>query len=217
MVGRSLWNIGVSLVTRALTRDKAALRDIGVLRPHVWKARTGLLDIDLNMHLNNSSYLYNMELARWHMTGLNGLLGIAARKKWMFLVASQSIRYRRSIAPYAPYEIHSQLVYWDDTWTYFSHQFVCPTTGNLYAEGLTRAILKRGKTTVAVPEIVQAMGLDVPAQLDEPEIVKGFVAWESAAKEKTSDWDPAAHVSTPKGTPFWKETINVPSLYTKKP
>ena len=69
MVGRSLWNIASGLFTRALTRDKAALADVAITRRHVWKARSGFLDIDLNLHLNNSSYLYNMELARWHMTG----------------------------------------------------------------------------------------------------------------------------------------------------
>ncbi|KDO34014.1 hypothetical protein SPRG_01288 [Saprolegnia parasitica CBS 223.65] len=213
MVGRSLWNIASGLLTRALTRDKAALADVAITRRHVWKARSGFLDIDLNLHLNNSSYLYNMELARWHMTGLSGLLGLAFQRRWMFIVASQSIRYRRSIAPFAPYEIHTQMIHWDEKWSYISHQFVCPKTGALYAEGLTRAIFKRGKKTVSMAEAAEALGVALPVLGDEPAIVKGFVAWEEATKEKNGDWDAAAHVSH---APFWQESVNLPSVNQPK-
>ncbi|RHY26745.1 hypothetical protein DYB32_007328 [Aphanomyces invadans] len=154
-MARAVWNICASMLTRALTPNKAKLDGVGVIKPHVWKTRVGLLDMDLNVHLNNASYLYNMELARWHLSGytllvmhgsrakrrscclgrLNGMLHHCFSKRWMLLVGSQSIRYRHSIAPFQAYEIHSDIVHWDDQWFYFIHRFVCPTTGKLFAEG----------------------------------------------------------------------------------
>ncbi|OQR99176.1 hypothetical protein THRCLA_06589 [Thraustotheca clavata] len=210
MVGRALWNIGAGVLSRAFIKDKQALNGIGFIKPHIWKARTGFLDIDINLHLNNSSYLYNMELARWHMTGVMGLLGLAVKQKWMFLVASQTIRYRRSIAPFAPYEIHTKMVYWDDNWMYISHQFVCPKTGALYADALTRGIIKKGKKTISLQEAADALGTTVPEITDEPAIVKGFLEWDTASKGISGNWDQQAHATLDKSVPFWKQTINSP-------
>jgi acyl-CoA thioesterase FadM len=68
MVLRALWNIGAGLVHRVANKRSASKGLLGVTYPSVWKGRTGLLDCDVNLHLNNSSYLYSMELARWHLT-----------------------------------------------------------------------------------------------------------------------------------------------------
>lgn len=67
MVVRALWNIGAGLAQRALTKS-APRPGLAVTYSAVWKARPGLLDCDINLHLNNASYLYSMELARWHFT-----------------------------------------------------------------------------------------------------------------------------------------------------
>jgi hypothetical protein len=68
MVLRALWNAGAGLVVRAL--NKRSMRPgLALAYPAVWRGRAGLLDCDVNLHLNNSSYLYAMELARWHFTG----------------------------------------------------------------------------------------------------------------------------------------------------
>lgn len=68
MVLRALWNGAAGLVHRAVNKKKMA-PGMAIKYPAVWKGRAGLLDCDVNLHLNNSSYLYAMELARWHFTG----------------------------------------------------------------------------------------------------------------------------------------------------
>lgn len=65
MVLRILWNVSAGLVQRALSKEAPGL---AVKHPAVWRARPGFLDCDVNLHLNNASYLFNMELARWHFT-----------------------------------------------------------------------------------------------------------------------------------------------------
>uniref|UniRef100_M4BZT3 Uncharacterized protein n=1 Tax=Hyaloperonospora arabidopsidis (strain Emoy2) TaxID=559515 RepID=M4BZT3_HYAAE len=62
-----LWNIGSGLVHGAF-QPKSSPGLAGLHYPAVWKARSGFLDCDVNLHLNNSSYLFGMELARWHFT-----------------------------------------------------------------------------------------------------------------------------------------------------
>ncbi|ETW04691.1 hypothetical protein H310_03850 [Aphanomyces invadans] len=183
------------MLTRALTPNKAKLDGVGVIKPHVWKTRVGLLDMDLNVHLNNASYLYNMELARWHLSGLNGMLHHCFSKRWMLLVGSQSIRYRHSIAPFQAYEIHSDIVHWDDQWFYFIHRFVCPTTGKLFAEGLTRGMVKdSNRQTIKFIDVTKQLGLGTPASKPMPDVVKTFLEWDAATKASTAAWNPADHI-----------------------
>jgi len=183
MVWRSIWNIGVGLFTRARSANKAELNGIGFAQPHIWKARAGFLDIDLNLHMNNSSYLYAMELARWHLCGICGLLGIVFKKKWMFLIGSQSIRFRHQIGPFEVYHVRSQMVYWDEKWMYILQHFINPTTGKVYAEGLVRAMLRESKRNVPTQEMLTSMGLKLERPTEMPETIRGFLEWDAASKE----------------------------------
>ncbi|GLD92216.1 hypothetical protein PINS_up000749 [Pythium insidiosum] len=182
MVFRIFWNTGAGLVHRAL--NKATMKPgYGLLYPAVWRARPGFLDCDVNMHLNNASYLYNMELARWHFSAATGIVHEAVKKGQMFLVGSQSIRYRHPIPPFRPYEIRTQVVYWDEHWVYFLHHFQCPTTGKLYAEGLCRATVKEGSRRVSGQELYyNATGMKVDMPKEMPAVVEEFLAWDGASR-----------------------------------
>ncbi|GAB9471711.1 Atp-dependent protease la [Globisporangium polare] len=181
MVLRIFWNVGTGLVQRALTKNTAK-PGMSVNYPAIWKARPGFLDCDINLHLNNASYLFNMELARWHFTAATGMLTHAIKKKRMFLVGSQVIRYRHAISPFRPYEIRTQLVYSDDTWIYFLQQFQCPTTGKLYAEGLARATVREGSKKVSARDMFLEIGEDVKLPNEMPDVVKQFLNWDEASR-----------------------------------
>lgn len=122
MVARGVWNALMGVAERswalrqagsaatgsgsAATKAKLeSLRGLGVTKPHIWRARAGFSDLDLNMHVNNASFVYCAELARWHLSGLNGLLGVAMKNKYAFLVGGQAFRYRRAIPPFAKYQV----------------------------------------------------------------------------------------------------------------
>lgn len=68
MVLRVFWNVGTGLVQRALAAKGAVKPGMALKYPAVWRARPGFMDCDINLHLNNASYLFNMELARWHFS-----------------------------------------------------------------------------------------------------------------------------------------------------
>lgn len=67
MVFRIFWNVSAGLLHRAVSKNTIK-KGMAINYPAVWRARPGFLDCDVNMHLNNASYLFNMELARWHFS-----------------------------------------------------------------------------------------------------------------------------------------------------
>ncbi|ETV63675.1 hypothetical protein H257_19392, partial [Aphanomyces astaci] len=88
------------------------------------------------------------------------------------------------IPPLTAYAIHSQVVYWDDTWFFFSHRFDCPGTGTFFAEGITRVIIKDShRRTVGLAQVLAQLGLDGTQKSPPmPDIVTGCLAWDAATK-----------------------------------
>lgn len=114
---------------------------------------------------------------------VNGVLHQVVKNKRMFLVASQCIRYRYPIPPFRPYEIKTEIVYWDDDWMYLLQQFQCPTSGKLYAEGLVRAVIKQGKTTIPCAQLFEeADGIKIGSPEEMPAVVHEMLAWDAASK-----------------------------------
>ncbi|KAF1332817.1 Atp-dependent protease la, partial [Globisporangium splendens] len=182
MVLRFLWNVCSGLVYRAFYKHTLK-PGMAVKYPAIWKARPGFLDCDLNFHLNNASYLYNMELARWHFSAVNGIVYNAVKKNRTILVGSQTIRYRYPIPPFRAYEIRTQIVYSDDTWAYFLQQFQCPATGKIYAEGLSRLTVRQGKKIIPLSTVygeVESEPIELPTEM--PAVVAEFLKWDAASK-----------------------------------
>ncbi|KAG3113643.1 hypothetical protein PI124_g5754 [Phytophthora idaei] len=166
MVGRIMWNVGAGLVHRAL--NKAHIRPgMGIAYPSVWRARPGFLDCDINLHLNNASYLSNMELARWHFCAV-------------------TVRFRYPIPPFRLYEIRSQLVFAGAEWMYILHKFQCPTTGRLYAEGLCRASCKQDDEKVSAAKLYDEVFGGGAEELpkDMPDVVVQLLKWDSSQRIK---------------------------------
>ncbi|ETV65309.1 hypothetical protein H257_17956 [Aphanomyces astaci] len=166
MVARILWNIDVSVLQRATHPTKHSLND----------ARVGLLDLGLAPHINNAAVAANMELAQWHAACR--LLQTGFTHKWSVLAGSNMIWYRREIPPppLTAYSIHSQVVYWDDTWFFFCHRFECPVTDTFFAEG-------RSPPHGRLAQVLAQLGLDgTQKTLPMPDIVTGYLAWDAATK-----------------------------------
>ncbi|OWZ04537.1 hypothetical protein PHMEG_00023542 [Phytophthora megakarya] len=180
MVLRAFWNIGAGLVYRLTKKQSTGV--LGVSYPSVWKGRTGFLDCDVNLHLNNAAYLYSMELARWHFCTANGILWQALKHRRIPLVGSQAIRYRHAIPPFHAYEIRTQVVYWDDNWMYLLHQFQDPSTGKQFAEGVVRGVVMQGRRRVSANKIFAEVnnGEMLQAPKEMPDVVKGFLDWDEA-------------------------------------
>jgi len=63
---RTTWNLTAGMLRRIIDPPKPGIL---VAYPSIWKTRIGMIDTDLNFHLNNASYFTQMELAIWYAVG----------------------------------------------------------------------------------------------------------------------------------------------------
>lgn len=158
---RTLW--------KALTlRLRPPLGPLGVsvLSFRVWPN-----DLDVNIHMNNGRFLSVMDLGRFDLSFRTGLGRAMLKNRWKPLVGGLSMRYRRSLAPFERYELHTRLLGWDAKWFYLEQRFL--KGGNLVAEGIVRALFRGRKGNVAVSEVLAQMGYEGP----EPELPEAVRRW----------------------------------------
>ena len=175
-------------------------REAGLLTPHAHRARVSPLDLDANLHVNNASLLLMTELARWRMLAESGSLAEAWRRRWVFMVGGQAVRYRHEMTLGEPYAVHTELLARDAAWFWFRHRVVVPGEGpraaaaaagegggdKCAAQVLVRIIIKRGRDTVAPEDAMRAVGVDasrVPTPDQVPQIA-AFLAWDAAVKRE---------------------------------
>ncbi len=129
-------------------------------------------DLDLNRHMNNSRFLALMDLGRYDLTRRIGMLAVAKESGWFPVVASQTIRYRRSLAPFSRFELRTRVGCWDEK-SFFMHQTFWQS-GELVAEAWVRArfLSKEGSLTTA--QVMALIG-DVRPSPAMPESVRLWV------------------------------------------
>ena len=76
-----------------------------------------------NFHLNNSRYVSCMDYGRIHLLAANGILAHAVKERWIPLVGSVDITYRRSLDLWATFELRSRTLCWDEKWFYMEQVF----------------------------------------------------------------------------------------------
>ncbi len=131
-------------------------------------------DLDINLHMNNGRYLQIMDLGRFDYIIRAGLFAEMRRRRWMPLVGSETIRFRRSLAPFRTYQLHTRLVYWDDKWFFFEQRFTA--RGELIASAMVKGLL-RGREGNVAPAAVLVVGGHV---LEAPPAMSGIDDWNEA-------------------------------------
>src|SRR5688572_7110873 len=148
-------------------RGKLDLREDSVIRFRVWPN-----DLDLNGHLTNSRYFALMDAARYDMVIRSGTWKAWKDNGWFPVVASQRIRFRRSLAPWTRYEIRTRTLGWDEKNLYIAQTF--ERNGLVHAEATIRAALlaKEGRR-VTMDELMRVSGWKGPA----PEVPARIKTW----------------------------------------
>lgn len=143
-------------------RGKVDVRDESTIRFRVWPN-----DLDLNGHLTNSRYFALMDAARYDMVIRSGVWAAWKRNGWFPVVASQRIRFRKSLAPGARYTIRTRTLGWDEKNLYIAQVF--ERDGVVHAEATIRAaILAKGGRKVSLDDLMAASGwTGAPPQLPE--------------------------------------------------
>ncbi len=153
-----LFRLLVVLLRSMPRRGTVGVLDVTTLRLRVWPT-----DLDLNVHLNNGRYLSIMDLGRIDLILRVGLLGRMVRDGIRPVVGSVQIVYRRSLAPFQAFDLTTQLIGWDEKWTYLRQQFH-DDSGAVCADAYVRALfVRRGeKLTSAEVSALAGNGLQSP-------------------------------------------------------
>ncbi|WP_229661942.1 acyl-CoA thioesterase [Phycicoccus endophyticus] len=150
--------------------------------------RVRLSDLDLQRHMNNGTYLTIADLGRVDLMVRSGFWEQMRRRGWYPVVASQSIRYRRSLRWRQRFEVHTRVLGTDGHSTYLEQVF--PVGDTVCAEAMIRArFLERGGGSVSQAELEQLVG-EFPEDRELPSWVG---PWAGQGREgATSPTAPAA-------------------------
>lgn len=160
------------------TRSRVSALDEVATPFRVWPT-----DLDVNRHMTNGKYLSIMDLGRVDLMLRCGLAGVLRREKIYPVVASQTIRYRRSLAPFARFDVRTRVLGWDDRFIFLQQTF--ERSGEKVAAAIVKGIFLR-KSGGRVPplELVELLGLT-----EEDSKMPGWV--EQWVESEDAAWDDA--------------------------
>jgi YbgC/YbaW family acyl-CoA thioester hydrolase len=162
------------LAASVLPRKAVPGRD--VLEPSTTRMRVHPGDLDFYLHVNNGVYLQMMDVARSNFLADLGAFGLLRDKGWYPVVASSTMKYRRSLQLWDRFEITTRVVGWDERVIYLEQVFT--RGGDLCARGLVAGrFLARGSgDRVPAPDVVGLLGGD----LASPELPDDVARWARA-------------------------------------
>lgn len=139
------------ILARGLFNPKLEIDDTSQLRFRVWPS-----DVDVYPEVNNGRYWTFMDLGRYDLAARSGLMGMAHRNHWFFVVAGGSIRYRRRLPPFGRFRLRTALAGHDGRWFYFCQEFV--RKDRVCAQAVIRAGLRTVKELVPSGTVLKAFG-----------------------------------------------------------
>lgn len=142
----------IHVMLASLCRSRLNILDVSVVNFRVW-----LNDLDFNGHMNNGRYLTLMDLGRLDLIFRAGMAKKILTGKWIPIVASSKIRFRRSLGPLQKYQLHSRLLCWDEKWFVVEQRFMVKDrpVAIAYIKGLFR---DRKGQNVAPEDILLSVG-----------------------------------------------------------
>ncbi|KHD89887.1 MAG: thioesterase [Bdellovibrio sp. ArHS] len=153
-------------------------KTVGIMDECATPFRVWPTDLDVLMHMNNGVYLSLQDLARVDYMIRAGAAKIISANGWYPVVASETIRFRRSLQPFQKFELRTRLIAWDEKYLYLEHKFT--SRGEVMAVGMIRArfLAKKGGL-VAPQDLLKALNLEVSS----PAVPAHLQSWLSADQE----------------------------------
>lgn len=131
----------------------------------VTKLRVDLFDIDFNLHMNNGRYLSVMDLGRLDLILRTKKFLTLFKRGYFPVVLSESIIFKKSLAPFQRYELHTKITSWDDKFFYFTQTFM--DKEEIAAVASVRACFKQRKRKGIVPTKEIIAFFDIENHKDE--------------------------------------------------
>ena len=119
-------------------------------------------DLDAYPEQNNGRHLTLMDLGRYDLAVRCGLYRVVKNRKWSFMIAGSSVRYRHRLRPFQSYRLCTKLLGHDGRFVYF-HQMA--VTGGrdgqalrAHSSALVRAAVANRDGLVSMEEVAAALG-----------------------------------------------------------
>ncbi|MCP4134349.1 MAG: thioesterase [bacterium] len=130
-----------------------------------------LSDCDFNLHLNNGKVQTSMDYGRNDLLIRAGLVKHVIKEKWRPMVGSSIITYKKSLALYSLYELHTKIKCWDEKWVYLEQSIY--HKGALAAQAYIKALLRGPNGNVPPAELIKKLGIEI----DSPPIPEAIIQW----------------------------------------
>jgi acyl-CoA thioesterase FadM len=155
--------------------------------PSVLSFRVWFHDLDTSLHMNNGRYWSLMDLGRTDLMLRTGLWRTILRERWVPVVNSGMIRFRRELRLFRPFRIETAILCWTESWLVMQHRVVSRGRDGseiVAAVALVRAGLydRGGKSFVPIARLMGEMGLSVESPPASPEVA-AFLASEEAMRQ----------------------------------
>ncbi len=147
----NLWFRFLGVLIGAWRGRRAELTSDSTLRFRTW-----LHDLDPNLHMNNGRYVTLMDLGRMDLLARTGLVREIFRRKWKPVVGGIHVSFRRSLKPFRAFELHTQVMAWDEKWLYFNQEFWCE--GKLCTKAFVKATIRDDNGTVPISKLIDLLG-----------------------------------------------------------
>lgn len=108
-------------------------------------------DLDLLWHVNNGVYFSYMDFGRWDLIFRNGLFDIARKNNIFSVVASESMRFRKSLRLWDRFTLKTKVIGRDDKY-FFINQYFYSNKEELMAVGFVKIRFIHKKEGVIPPQ-----------------------------------------------------------------
>ncbi|KYG69595.1 thioesterase [Bdellovibrio bacteriovorus] len=153
-------------------------KSVGVMDECATPFRVWPTDLDVLMHMNNGVYLSLQDLARVDYMIRAGAAKKISENGWYPVVASEMIRFRRSLQVFQKFELRTKLIAWDEKYLYLEHKFT--SRGEVMAIGMIRArFLSKKGGLVSPQDLLKVLDLD----LQSPPMPAHLQSWLSADQD----------------------------------
>eukprot|EP00164_Ancoracysta_twista_P003782 GFYU01005069.1.p1 GENE.GFYU01005069.1~~GFYU01005069.1.p1 ORF type:complete len:194 (+),score=39.79 GFYU01005069.1:99-680(+) len=161
-----LRNMRVYLEAVQHRKGKVDLFRAEALSKHIaMPMRVRLMDIDYNMHMNNSKFIEAFEMARMDLMSKTGLTETVFKKRLTPIVASLQVVYYKPLTFNQQYTINTQVAGWDDRWMYFHQSMTRGET--VCATLLVKAVVLQRGQRVTLPKLLEMGGADISSMAEK--------------------------------------------------
>lgn len=129
-----------------------------------------------------------LDIGRFDLLLRGGIFRMGLRKRWIPVLGSATIRFRRSLKLFETFTLRTQLIGWDDQWIYI--QQVIESKGKMVTLAYLRGMLTGPQGRVPTSELLQAMQAK---GANSPPLPEGLQKWlegeEELYDQAMKNWD----------------------------